>query len=87
MLIIPKKYSEILFIAIMGLGMSLIMTLAITYINTGIEGDFLNRWFKAFLAGFPIAVAAAAVVAPIAKKITKKLQLNNTLKFFYLQFS
>ena len=53
--------------------MSLIMTLAITYINTGIDGDFLNRWFKAFLAGFPIAVVAAAVVAPIAKKITKKL--------------
>ena len=73
MFIIPKKYSEILFIGIMGLGMSLIMTLAISYINTGIEGDFLNRWFKAFLAGFPIAVIAAAVVAPIAKKITKKL--------------
>jgi len=30
-----KKYSEIIFIVIMGLGMSLIMTLAITYINTG----------------------------------------------------
>ena len=36
----------------MGLGMSLIMTLAITYINTGIDGDFVNRWFKAFMVGF-----------------------------------
>ena len=70
---ISKKYSEILFIAIMGLGMSIIMTLAITYINTGLDRDFLNRWFKAFLVGFPIAVIAAAAVAPIAKKITKKL--------------
>ena len=69
---ISKKYSEILFIVIMGLGMSLIMTLAITYNNTGIYGDFINRWLKAFLAGFPIAVVAAAIIAPIAKKLTKK---------------
>ena len=69
---ISKKYSEILFIAIMGLGMSLIMTLAITYINTGLDSDFLNRWFKAFLGGFPIAVVASAIIAPIAKKLTKK---------------
>ena len=69
---ISKKHSEILFIAIMGLGMSFIMTLAITYINTGIDGDFVNRWFKAFMVGFPIAVVAAAVIAPIAKKLTKK---------------
>ena len=69
---ISKKYSEVLFIAIMGLGMSLIMTLAITYINTGLDGNFLNRWFKAFLAGFPIAVVAAAVMAPIAKKLTRQ---------------
>ena len=52
--------------------MSLVMTLAITYINTGIDGDFVNRWFKAFMIGFPIAVVAAAVIAPIAKKLTKK---------------
>ena len=36
---ISRKYSEVLFIAIMGLGMSLIMTLVITYINTGLDGD------------------------------------------------
>ena len=54
----------------MGLGMSLIMTLAITYINTGLGSDFLNRWFKAFLVGFPIAVIAASVMTPIAKKFT-----------------
>ena len=69
---ISKKYSEVLFIAIMGLGRSLIMTLAITYINTGLDSDYLNRWFKAWLAGFPIAVVAAAVMAPVAKKLTKK---------------
>ena len=62
------KKSEILYTAIMGLGMSIIMTLVITYINTGMDGKYLDRWFKAWLAGFPIAVLAAAVMAPIAKK-------------------
>ena len=56
----------------MGLGMSLIMTLAITYINTGIDGDYINRWFKAWLAGFPIAIVASGIMAPIAKKLAKK---------------
>ena len=69
---ISKKYSEVLFIAIMSLGMSFIMTLAITYINTGLDSDFLNRWFKAWLVGFPIAIIASAVMALIAKKLTKK---------------
>jgi hypothetical protein len=36
------------------------------------DSEYLDRWFKAWLAGFPIAVLAAAVMAPIAKKITKK---------------
>ena len=56
----------------MGLGMSLIMTLVITFINTGLDSDYLNRWFKAWLAGFPIAVVASAAMVPIAKKLTKK---------------
>ena len=36
------------------------------------DSEYLDRWFKAWLAGFPIAGLAAAVMAPIAKKITKK---------------
>ena len=48
------------------------MTLVITFINTGMDSEYLNRWFKAWLAGFPIAVLAAGLMAPIAKKLTKK---------------
>ena len=66
------KKSELIFIAVMGLGMSLIMTLVITYINTGMDSEYLNRWFKEWLAGFPIAIMASAIVAPLAKEITEK---------------
>ena len=57
----------------MGLGMSFVMTLAITYINTGMDSGFINRWLKALIVGFPIAIIAAIIVSPFAKKLTKKI--------------
>ena len=42
----PKKYSNLLFILLMGFSMSLIMTLIITYINTGMDDGYLNRLLK-----------------------------------------
>jgi len=52
----------------------------ITYINTGMDSEYLNRWFKAWLAGFPIAVVASAIVAPIAKKNNEKIYTLNCIK-------
>ncbi|MDA1283473.1 MAG: DUF2798 domain-containing protein [Proteobacteria bacterium] len=42
----PKKYSQALFIFFMGFGMSIIMSFTITYINTGMDIDFLSRWVR-----------------------------------------
>ena len=69
----PKKYSNLLFILVMGFGMSLLMTLIITFVNTGIDSDYLNRFFKAWAVGLPIAIAAALLVGPIAKKFVDKI--------------
>jgi hypothetical protein len=49
------------------------MSLVITYINTGIGSEFLIRWIKAWLVSFPIAIIAAIIVVPFAKKITDKI--------------
>ena len=68
-----KKYSNLLFILVMGFGMSLIMTLIITYVNTGFDKDYLNRFFKAWTIGLPIAIAAALLVGPVAKKFVDKI--------------
>ena len=38
----PKKYSNLLFILVMGFGMSLLMTLIITYVNTGLDKGYIN---------------------------------------------
>ena len=54
----PKKYSNLLFILVMGFGMSLLMTLIITYINTGMDNEYVDRFFKAWSISLPIAIIA-----------------------------
>ena len=69
----PKKYSDLLFILLMGFGMSLIMTLIITFVNTGLDNDYLNRFFKAWAVGLPIAITAALLIGPFTKKFVDKI--------------
>ena len=69
----PKKYSNLLFILVMGFGMSLLMTLIITYINTGMDNEYIDRFLKAWSVGLPIAIAAAFIVGPAAKKFVDKI--------------
>ena len=49
------------------------MTLIITYINTGMDNGYLNRFMKAWVVGLPIAIAAAFLVGPVAKKFVDKI--------------
>jgi len=69
----PKKYSNLLFILVMGFGMSLLMTLIITYINTGIDNEYVNRFLKAWSVSLPIAIIAALLVGPPIKKFVDKI--------------
>tara|TARA_B000000475_G_C15709480_1_gene329846 strand:+ start:103 stop:282 length:180 start_codon:yes stop_codon:yes gene_type:complete len=57
----------------MGFGMSLLMTLIITYVNTGLDKDYINRFLKAWAVGLPIAITAAILVGPVAKKFVDKI--------------
>ena len=56
----------------MGFGMSLFMTLIITYINTGFDAGYPRRFFKAWTVGLPIAIATSLIVGPIVKKFVDK---------------
>jgi hypothetical protein len=69
----PKKYSNILFILVMGFGMSLLMTLIITYINTGMDNEYVDRFLKAWSVSLPIAIIAALLVGPPIKKFVDKI--------------
>ena len=68
-----KKYSNLIFILIMGLGMSLFMTLIITYINTGMDNEYAQRFFKAWSVSLPRAIIKSLVVGPPTKKFVDKI--------------
>ena len=68
-----KKYYDLLFILIMGFGMSLLMTLIITYINTGMDNDYPQRFFKAWTVSLPIAIISTLIIGPLIKKLVNKL--------------
>jgi len=53
--------------------MSLLMTLIITYVNTGMDNEYPIRFLKAWAVGLPIAITAALLVGPIAKKFVDKI--------------
>ncbi len=57
----------------MGFGMSLLMTLIITFINTGIDSEYIDRFLKAWTVSLPIAIIAALVVGPPIKKFVDKI--------------
>ena len=57
----------------MGFGMSLLMTLIITYINTGMDSNYYERFLKAWSVSLPIAIITALVVAPPIKKFVDKI--------------
>jgi len=53
--------------------MSLMMTLIITYINTGYDKDYFNRFLKAWSISLPVAMIATTVVAPLVQKFVDKI--------------
>tara|TARA_B100000508_G_C11241946_1_gene172054 strand:- start:144 stop:371 length:228 start_codon:yes stop_codon:yes gene_type:complete len=71
--IIPKKYSNLIYILLMGFGMSLLMTLIITYVNTGFDINYLGRFLKAWSVSLPIAIGTVLIVGPIVKKFVDKI--------------
>ena len=70
---LPKKYSQLLFVLIVGFFTSLIMKLLITYINTGIDEFYINRFLKAWVVSLPIAIATVLTISPFIKKFVEKI--------------
>ena len=49
------------------------MTLLITYINTGIDEFYINRFLKASVVSLPIAIATVLTISPFIKKSVEKI--------------
>ena len=53
--------------------MSLLMTLIITFVNTGMDNQYIQRFLKAWTVSLPIAIGTALFVGPFAKKFVDKI--------------
>ena len=72
-MLIPAKYTRHVFSFIMSIYMVTIMTFVITLVNTGMQGDFIARWFRAFYIAWPIAFILILVGAPRLQRLASKL--------------
>nr|WP_314628129.1 DUF2798 domain-containing protein [uncultured Janthinobacterium sp.] len=52
------------FAFLMSLVMTLLMSAWVTWLNIGLQADFLPRWRHAFFAAWPIAFCAVMLFAP-----------------------
>ena len=68
-----KKYSQLLFVLIVGFFTSLLMTLIITYINTGLDIYYIDRFLKAWVVSLPIAIGTVLLIIPIIKNFVNKI--------------
>ena len=57
----------------MSFGMSVIMCAVVTAAGTGIDKEYMERFFKAWIFAFPVAILAAFAMAPITRKLVDKI--------------
>jgi hypothetical protein len=51
--------------------MSLLMSGVITFMNTGLDAQFIFRWLRAFLVAWAVAFPLVTFIAPMAGKLTE----------------
>lgn len=57
----------------MALAMSFCMSFIMTWVNTGLEGNFSFRWMRAFGIGVMVAFPVSLAMTPVAQKIVSRL--------------
>ena len=53
--------------------MVLMVTLLVTFLNLGLQADFLLQWVKAYVIAWPVAATTAFFVMPPARRLTEFL--------------
>ncbi|MBE0508452.1 MAG: DUF2798 domain-containing protein [Marinospirillum sp.] len=72
-MLFPPRFARYVFSFIMSIYMVSIMTFVITLVNTGIDGNFVARWWRAFYIAWPIAFVLILVGAPKLQTLAARL--------------
>jgi hypothetical protein len=73
MIKIDKKYSTLLFVTIMVLCMTFVISLALTIIRSGFSAGFTLLWLRAWGLAFIVAWPTAMLVVPFARKVVASI--------------
>ncbi len=61
------------FAFLMSLVMTLLMSAWVTWLNIGLQADFLPRWRHAFFAAWPVAFCAVMLFAPRVQLMSRSI--------------
>jgi len=50
-----------------------VVSAVVTFTNIGFRADFVARWLKAFITGWPVAAVTAFVAIPYARRVTTSI--------------
>jgi len=70
---LSQQYHRLVSAFIMSVLMVFIMTAIITAVNTGIEGNFLHRWWEAMVVAWPIAFIIILLISKHVQKTAAKI--------------
>lgn len=73
---IKPRFAPLVFAILMSLYMVSGMTFVITWVNTGLGGDFMLRWGKAFVIAWPVAFILILVGAPRFRRLVESLVIK-----------
>lgn len=68
-----KWVRGLVFPVLMSIYMSFLMTGLITWVNTGLAGDFFARWWRAFYIAWPIAFLLVYFGASRIRQLSERL--------------
>lgn len=74
---INKKYFHLVFVAIMAMSMTLVLSFVTILTSDGFSAQFLFDWLKAAGLGFCVAFPVALAVAPVARWGAEKLTASD----------
>ncbi len=74
---INRKYFHYVFVAMMAMSMTLVLTFISTVSNEGLSGQFVFQWLHTAGWSFIIAFPVALVATPIARWVAEKLTTTN----------
>ena len=48
-----------------------VVSAVVTFTNIGFQSDFVARWLRAFITGWPVGAVTAFLVIPYARQLTQ----------------